>query len=151
MKELTPWRPLQRNWDDKFALDFAMTLEGSGSKPAELLAEYEFEAADLERFGQEPLFVQRVEYFQNQLKEHGASFRVKAKMQAELLLDKSWDIIHNPDVSPAVQADLIKWTARMGALEPNKDTGAADGGVKINIIMGNASYEGPVGVRTSDE
>jgi hypothetical protein len=151
MKELIPWRPLQRDWDDRFALDFAMTLEGSGSKPAQLLAEYEFEAADLERFSQEPLFVQRVEYFQNQLKEHGATFRVKAKAQAELLLDKSWDLIHNPDVSPAVVADLIKWTAKMGGLEPTKDSGPADGGVKINIIMGGASYTGPVGVRQSDE
>lgn len=150
-KDLTPWRPLQRDWDDKFALDFAMTLAGSGSKPSELLAEYEFEPADLERFTHDPVFMQKVQHFQNQLKENGATFRVKAKMQAELLLDNSWDLIHTPDVSPAVKADLIKWTAKVAGYDNNKDTGPSDGGVKINIIMGDASHVGPVGVRQVED
>lgn len=150
-RDITPWRPLQREWDDKFALDFAMTLAGSGSKPSELLAEYEFEPADLERFSQEPMFMQRVEFFQRQLKENGATFRIKAKAQAELLLDNSWDLIHNPEVSPAVKADMIKWTAKVAGYDNNKESGSSDGGVKINIIMGDASHVGPVGVRQVED
>lgn len=140
--------PLQRRWDDRFVLDLAMTLEGSGSTVPVLLKEYGFAAADLKAFSQEPLFIQRVEHFQTQLKERGFTFKLKAQAQAELLLDTSWDVIHGIDVSPAVKADLIKWTAKMAGFEPTKETLGGDQGVKINIFMGDVSQAPPSGMRT---
>ena len=59
---ISPKAPLSnRRWSERFAMDFAMTLLGSGSKPSELLKEYEFEPSDLETFSAEPMFLQRVE------------------------------------------------------------------------------------------
>ena len=137
-----------RRWTDRFALDLAMTLEGSGSKAEDLLVEYEFTADDLVAFGQEPLFAQRVDHFRNQLKEKGFTFRLKAQAQAEMLLDNSWDLIHTPDVSPAVKADLIKWTAKVAGYDTVKDGAAGDQGVKINIFLGDPKEAPPAGMRT---
>jgi len=142
--------PLQRKWDDRFALDLAMTLEGSGSALPELLKAYNYTQEELEVFCAEPLFAQKVEHLRTQLKERGFTFKLKAQMQAEELLDTSWDIIHTTDVSPAVKADLIKWTAKIAGLEPTKESSVGDQGVKINIIMGDASMAPPPGVRVID-
>lgn len=142
--------PLKRRWDDRFALDFAMTLEGSGDKPEALLARYRFTPEDLEAFAQEPLFMKKVEQLQAQLKAEGFSFKLKAKAQAELLLDTSWNIIHNDETSPAVKADLVKWTAKMAGYEPEKSNGPVDSGVKINIIMGGSSQTPPLAAKVID-
>ena len=58
---------------------------------------------------------------------------------AEELLTTSWLLIHDPAVSPAVKADLIKSTVKWAGLEP-KDAGPQDngtGGVKITINLGS--------------
>lgn len=143
--------PLKRRWDDRFALDLAMTLEGSGSKPAELLKEYGYTPNQLAEFSKEPLFMKRVDHFQTQLRERGFTFKMKAQAQAELLLDTSWDVIHGKDVSPAVKADLIKWTAKMAGFEPDKGNAVAESGVKINIIMGDVANAPPAGVRVIED
>lgn len=130
--------PLRRSWDDRFVQDLAMTLLGSGSKMPDLLREYDLTEDELKGFALDPLFEQRVEYWRNQMKNEGFTFRLKAKAQAEELLDTSWQVIHDQDVSPAVKADLIKWTAKMAGYEPTKDVTMDGGGVKINIIMGDA-------------
>lgn len=143
--------PLSTRWTDRFALDLAMSLEGSGDKPAALLKEYEFTAYDLEVFSKDPFFLKRVEDFRIQLREKGFTFKLKAQIQAEELLDTSWDIIHTQDVSPAVKADLIKWTSKVAGFEPtggkNDNTGNA---VQIVINMGDPKDAAPAGMRVID-
>jgi hypothetical protein len=61
---------------------------------------------------------------------------MKARAQAEELLVTSWTLIHSPDVSAAVKADLIKQTVKWGGLEPKNEAEAtAGGGVKITINL----------------
>ena len=147
-KNLPTVAPLARPWTDRFVLDIAMTMEGTGD-PAEVVLEaHGYTPQQLVVFGQDPLFAQRVDHFRNQLKERGFTFKLKAQAQAELLLDTSWDVIHNDDVSPAVKADLIKWTAKMAGYEPTKDLGVGDTGVKINIFMGDPSQAPAPGIRS---
>ena len=70
------------------------------------------------------------------------TFRMKARAQAEELLTTSWSLIHSADVSAAVKADLIKWTGKMGDLEPKKDmagTEQSQGGVNITIQLDSGS------------
>lgn len=138
--------PLARPWTDRFVLDIAMSLEGTGD-PAEVVLEaHGYTPDQLIEFSKDPLFAQRVEHFRTQLRENGFTFKLKAKAQAELLLDTSWEVIHTPDVSPAVKADLIKWTAKMAGYEPTKDIATDGGGVRINIVMGDATGVTP-GIR----
>lgn len=148
MHELVKAAPLQRDWSDRFALDFAMTLEGSGSTPTELLKEYGFEPEDLEVFSKQPLFLQKVDHYRKSLQEHGFTFKMKAQAQADLLLDTSWDVIHTSDVSPAVKADLIKWTAKMAGYEPANTKEGVGNAVQININMGDPALAAPAGIRT---
>lgn len=130
---------LRRKWDDRLALDLAFTLEGSGGAVSELLDAYRLTEEELADFGRDPQFEKRVNYWRQQAQTEGFTFRVKAKAQAEHLLDTSFGIIHDVDVSPAVKADLIKWTAKMAGYEPTKETLSETSGVKINIIMGDAT------------
>lgn len=141
--------PLGRPWSDRFVLDIAMSLEGTGEKAENVLAAYGHTADELIEFAKDPLFAKKVDEFRTQLKERGFTFRLKAQSQAELLLDNSWDIIHDHEVSAAVKADLIKWTAKMAGYEPTKDGGAGnDSGVTINIHMGDPSQAPAPGIRT---
>ena len=50
-------------------------------------------------------------------------------------------LIHDPAVSPAVKADLIKSTVKWAGLEPKNtenDNNAGTGGVKIMINLGSS-------------
>jgi hypothetical protein len=52
-------------------------------------------------------------------------------------------LIHDPAVSPAVKADLIKSTVKWGGLEPKVETGGegSTGGVRITINLGSTPQD----------
>jgi hypothetical protein len=62
------------------------------------------------------------------------TFRIKARMQAEGLLQTSWHLIHNKDTPAAVKADLIKHTWKVAGVEP-KETMAAITPLQIMINL----------------
>lgn len=129
--------PLTRRWTDRFAIDLAMTAEGSGDPPAMLLKEHGYTTNDLVTFSKDPLFMQRFEKYRTDLRERGLSFKMKAQAQAEEFLTNTYLIVNNDATSPAVKADLIKWMAKMAGYEPTKESMQAEGGVTINIHMGD--------------
>lgn len=69
--------------------------------------------------------------------ENGVGFVVKARLQAEALLQDSFDMATDPLVSAAVRMDAIKWTAAVAGLGPKKDGGpqVAAGGFNISITF----------------
>jgi len=126
-------------WNDRLAFDVALTLEGSGESMQEIMARHQITANEILVFNADPVFHKKVEHYRTEIREKGVTFKLKARAQAEELLTTSWVLIHSPDVSPAVKADLIKSTVKWAGLEP-KDTGVVDnggGGVKIVINLGN--------------
>ena len=62
------------------------------------------------------------------------------------ILTTSWTLIHSPDVSAAVKADLIKSTVKWGGLEPKNDVLAegGSGGVKITINLGDQEHRATI-------
>jgi len=126
-------------WSDRLAFDVALALEGSGETLDEIKQRHRIAAADLLVFNKDKVFLKKVEHYRNEVREKGLTFRLKARAQAEELLTTSWGLIHSPDVSPAVKADLIKSTVKWAGLEVKLDEGNTDaaGGVKININFGN--------------
>jgi len=85
-----------------------------------------------------PHFIQTIRVYKEELVEKGVTFRLKAKIQAEDLLTHSYVLATDPEVPAAVRADLIKWTAKMAALEPgekDKGGGAAGAGFTLNITF----------------
>lgn len=113
---------------------------------------------DLMVFNTDPVFRKKVEAYRIEIRDKGMTFRLKARAQAEELLTTSWLLIHSPDVSPAVKADLIKSTVKWGGLEPKGDMVDTSGSnsVKITINLGgqdlpmNVIEHEPVAIDTDD-
>ena len=125
-------------WSDRLAFDIALRLEGSGEEVDEILDRHKLMATDLLSFNRDPIFLKKVEHFRGEIREKGITFKMKAKAQAEELLTTSWALIHSPDVSAAVKADLIKSTVKWAGLEPKNDPVemGGGGGVRIMINLG---------------
>lgn len=128
-------------WSDRLAFDIALRLEGSGEDIVEIMARHRIVTTDLVAFNGDPVFLKKVGTFRDEIRDKGVTFKMKAKSQAEELLKTSWLLIHSPDVSAAVKADLIKSTVKWAGLEPKGDTGdsGASGGVRIMINLGGES------------
>lgn len=134
-------------WSDRLALDVALLLEGSGETLQEIVDRHNLTLNDIAEFNSDPIFLKKVEHFRNEVREKGMTFRLKARAQAEELLTTSWILIHSPDVSPAVKADLIKSTVRWAGLEPKNNENVdvnAPGGVRITINLGGQTHEAQV-------
>jgi len=128
-------------WTDRLAFDIALCLEGSGETLDEIKDRHEIDANDLLTYNRDPVFLKRVETYRDEVREKGMTFRLKARAQAEELLTTSYLLIHDPSVSPAVRADLIKSTVKWAGLEPkntDNDNAAGAGGVKIMINLGGS-------------
>ena len=124
-------------WSDRLAMDIALALEGSGESLPEIMARHAITADMLLSYNRDSMFLKKVEHLRDEVREKGMTFRLKAKAQAEELLTTSWTLIHAPDVSAAVKADLIKSTVKWAALEPRGDTVSENspGGVTIHINL----------------
>jgi hypothetical protein len=130
-------------WSDRLAFDVALTLEGSGESLQEIMVRHSIGPNDILVFNSDPVFLKKVDHYRAEIRDKGMTFRLKARAQAEELLTTSWLLIHDPLVSPAVKADLIKSTVKWANLEPksNESTGESSGGVSITINLGNDSTQ----------
>jgi hypothetical protein len=124
--------------DDPSLIGFPPTLPlelALGETPRnELLAAYGFTPASWDSLRQNPAFQKAVIDAQEMLQREGMSFRAKARMQAEHLLQTSWHLIHDAKTPAVVKADLIKSTWKVAGLEP-KETLAATTPLQININL----------------
>ena len=126
-------------WSDRLAFDIALALEGSGETVDEIKTRHGVSSSELLVFNKDPVFLKAVERHRDDIRENGVTFRLKARAQAEELLLTSWEMIHSPDVSPTVKADLIKSTVKWAGLDSKVEDagGGVTGGVKININFGS--------------
>lgn len=138
--------PPLTKWNDRLTFDIALMLENSGETLKEVMERHRLDANDILLFGADPVFLKKVEGYRTEIKVKGLTFRLKARAQAEELLTTSWLLIHDPAVSPAVKADLIKSCVKWAGLEPKGDVAfdGGDSGVRITINLGNS----PQDVRT---
>jgi len=133
-------------WSDRLAFDTALMLEGSGETLDEVKDRHKVTASDILVFNKDPVFLKKVESYRDEIRDKGMTFKLKARAQAEELLTTSWSLIHSPDTSAAVKADLIKSTVKWGGLEPKGDvtTEGTGGGVKITINLGGQEHAATV-------
>ena len=129
-------------WPERLPMDMALLLENSGDTMSDILNRYALTASDAVVFSQDKTFLKRVSELRGEVREHGLTFRAKAKVLAEEYLSKGYEMIHSPDVSPAVKADLIKSTVKWAGLEPKGDaaTDGQVGGVSIQINLGGQTH-----------
>jgi len=86
---------------------------------------------------QNPLFQRALKTAEAELKESGITFRTKARLMAEDLLEEGYQIATDPDAPANVRASIIQWVAKMGDLEPVKKDGMVQqGGFTLHIDLG---------------
>lgn len=129
-------------WSDRLCFDIALRLEGSGEDLPEILTRHSLSSTDLVEISKDPVFDKKVRHYREEIRDKGITFRLKARAQAEELLTTSWSLIHHPDVSAAVKADLIKSTVKWAGLETKGEADpGATGGVSITINLGGEKQE----------
>ena len=128
-------------WSDRLAFDIALMLEGSGETLDEVRTRHNITADDLIGFNKDKVFLKKVSSYRSEIQEKGMTFKLKARAQAEELLTTSWTLIHSPETSSAVKADIIKSTVKWGGLEEKNTTmEESSGGVKITINLGGQEH-----------
>lgn len=83
-------------------------------------------------------FARTLDRIAKEVREQGLTFRAKARVMAEDLLQHGYEIATDDQASAAVRADLIQWFARVGDLEPapKKDgTNSGGGGLHLSITF----------------
>jgi hypothetical protein len=135
--------PVHTKWTDRFVFDLALLMEGSGEKLDDLLERHEYDANHLLTFKGDTIFLHKLAACRDEVRTKGLTFRVKARAQAEELLKTSWLLIHDPVVSPAVKADLIKSTVKWAGLDttPANEGQSGAGGVTITINLGGQTLD----------
>lgn len=130
-------------WSNRLAFDVALRLEGSGEPIEDILKAHSLDPLQFLQLSKDPIFLRRVEDYRTEIRTKGITFRLKARAQAEELLTTSFLMIHDPAVSPAVKADLIKSTVKWAGLEPKGDESPAgtSGGVAITINLGGQDHQ----------
>ena len=132
------------DWSDRLAMDVALMLENSGDVLDDVMLRHSITAEDMVRFNGDRVFLKKVGELRGEIRANGMTFKLKARAQAEELLTTSWTLIHSPDVSAAVKADLIKSTVKWGGLEPKTHDGFDGGsssGVSITINLDQISTQ----------
>lgn len=111
-------------------------------KPSEVFAKYGVSDEQARALIANPVFLDTLKRYKDEVTANGISFKLKAKIQAEDLLTHSYVLATNPEVPAAVRADLIKWTAKMAGLEPSDkkgDGGTGGGGFSLKIVFGGSA------------
>jgi len=141
LEPLTPLKTDLRRADlsDPAHLGFPPTLPlelALGEMPrGEILAAYSLTPQTWDKLRANPAFQKALADAVESLQRDGMSFRIKARMQSEALLETSWALIHSNATPSAVKADLIKHTHRVAGLEP-KENATSISPLQININLG---------------
>ena len=119
---------------ERLALELALKLDDS----AVIFQKHGYALEQALALLETPGFAALLEHASQEVCEKGLSFRAKARMMAEDLLQHGYEIATDDHASAAVRADLIQWMARVADLEPpkkdGKDTGAG-GGLHLSITF----------------
>jgi hypothetical protein len=131
--EPTPFDPAELGFPPMLPIELAMRT----APVPEICAAYGIGKDELTTLIKDPLFAAAFHAAKEMLQKDGMSFRIKARMQAEELLKKSWALIHSDHTPTPVKADLIKSTIRWAGYEPKGDgPGGVGNAFQININLG---------------
>lgn len=130
--ESNPENPAQLGWPATLPLEVAMR-----SAPIRTICEaYNINREEWEQLRANPLFLADVAAAVETLKKEGMSFKAKAKLQAEAMLQTSWNLVHDTETPASVKADMIKATVRWAGLEQSKSDQGAGNNLNIQINLG---------------
>lgn len=117
-------------WDAKLVIDYVL-----GASAEAICEEYHLTHLAWERIQLDVGFMGKVAALRKELEKDGATFALKAKLQAEVLLDESFRMAMNSDVDDRVRAKLIADTVRWAGFDKSGMVTDGTGGFSININL----------------
>jgi len=130
-----------RDEDDPAKLGFPPSLPVEialkTATPERLREEYGYSHSEWVALREDPVFVKALIEAVKMVQQEGMSFKLKARLQAEELLKRSWILIHDKAVPASVQSDLIKATMRWAGYDEKKEAGpgGSTNALQININL----------------
>ena len=127
--------PAELGWPATLPLEIALH-----NHPVKVVCEaYGIDRERWNQLKEDPLFIADVQYFVDELKKDGMSFKLKARLQSEELLKTAWKMIHDAVTPAPVRADLLKFVVRVAGLDASKDQANAaqlnQNALQININL----------------
>ena len=130
---INPNNPAEIGYPPTFPIEVALRV----APIKDICAAYNLSEEDWGHLRRDPVFVSDLKKAVDMVKQEGMSFKLKARMQSEELLKTSWQMIHDQEVTPAVRADLLKFTVRCAGLEAGpKDQQGSGNTLQIQINLG---------------
>ena len=129
LPKIRPDNPSLLGWPATLPIEVAMRVGST----KEICEAYQIDRAEWDVLCADPRFRNEVQAAKDRLKEEGVSFRMKAQLQSEELLEQSWRMIHDANLPASVRADLLKFTVRVAGLEPKDTKGSAGDFVPLQI------------------
>lgn len=112
-------------------MELAMRID----TPANICEAYGYSREDFAAMIQHPVFIKAYQEASEALKVEGASFRVKARLQAEAYLETSFAMVQNPATADSVRADLIKNTVRWAGYDAKAQESGQNNAFNIQINL----------------
>ena len=108
--------------------------------PREICEAYNISKSEWADIRVNPVFIRALTDAVELLKKEGMTFKIKARLQAEALLQTSWSLIHAPaeEVPSSVKADLIKFTIKAAGYDESQgQKAAANAASMVNALQIN--------------
>lgn len=129
---------LRPEWSMHLVMDVAL-----GTSTDSILESHDLQYHQFEAICKSPQFVLQVADLRKQLEKEGATFRLKAQLQADFYLTQVHEMVMDKEMDPKVRVRLIEDVARWGGLDAPEQTGSGSmGGFSININFGQNSRRG---------
>lgn len=129
---------LRPEWSMHLVMDVALGTSVDSILEAHDLQHHQFQAICAT-----PQFALQVADMRKQLEKEGATFRLKAQLQADFYLVRAHEMIMDKDMDPKVVTRLIEDVVRWGGLDaPAQTNGGSIGGFSININFGQNNRRG---------
>ena len=129
---------LRPEWSMHLVMDVALGTSTESILDAHNLQHHQFES-----ICKNPQFAMQVQSLRKELEKEGATFRLKAQLQADFYLTKVHEMIMSPDTDEKVVTRLIEDTVRWGGLDQPAQLNQGNiAGFSININFGQNDKRG---------
>lgn len=126
--------PSKIAWATTLPIELALKT----ATPQELKEHYGYTDDEWASLRDNPVFITELTAACDLVKQEGMTFRLKARLQAEALLETNWRLIHAPgsEVPANVKADLIKTTFRVAGFDNREGVAGVGNMLNIQINLG---------------
>lgn len=106
--------PTQSPWDARLLMDLALMVDSE----EDILARYDLTSERLNKLLSNTVFRRELILLRRDVASNGATFRAKARVQAESYLPELDSLVTDIDVPASVRLDAIKQVVKWADLEP---------------------------------